>query len=381
MTFGAPPDGGRSMGDRMSEAAKSEAGGKPAKSKRFPAAALESFIARALMSLGYSQKDAADCGRLMVASDLAGFHTHGIFRLSQYVKRIRAGGINIHPDIHILHAAPATAVVDGDNAMGHLVMQYATQVAIDKALEAGCAWVGARNSNHAGAAAAYVAMAADKNLIALYGTNGSANHMAPWGSTDLLLGTNPIAAAIPGFDEPPVVMDIATTVSSFGKVRTAAQRGEDLPVGWMIDADGNPLTDSSRIHEGTLMPIGGHKGYALSLVIGLLAATLSGAQMGVDVEGMGDELYQKTPVNNGHFIIVVDPARFGDPHEFRRKVDGVSRTMRGAKTMPGHEKVRVPGDGRAAKMAEYGETGVPVHDALLASLTKLAGELGIEPLG
>ena len=348
--------------------------------RRFPAETLENFIAGALESLGFSERNAADCGRLMVDSDLAGFHTHGIFRLAQYVKRIRAGGINVSPDIRIVHEAPATAVVDGDNAMGHLVMQYAADVAIRKAKDAGCAWVGARHSNHAGAAATYVAMAAEHDMVALYGTNGSANHMAPWGSTDLLLGTNPIAAAVPGLEEPPVVMDIATTVSSFGKVRTAAQRGEDLPIGWMMDREGKPLTDSSRISEGTLMPIGGHKGYALSLVVGLLAATLSGAQMGVDVEGMGDDVYQSTPVNNGHFMIVVDPARFGDPADFRRRVDGVERTMRAAETLPGFDKVRVPGDGRAAKIADYEANGVPVHAALLKNLAALAEDLGIPPL-
>jgi L-2-hydroxycarboxylate dehydrogenase (NAD+) len=353
---------------------------KPPPPARFPAAQLEDFIARALVSVGLHPEDAADCGRLMVGSDLAGFHTHGIFRLGQYVKRIRAGGINVAPDIRIVEEAPATAVVDGDNAMGHLVVQYATRVAIDKALEAGCAWVGARHSNHAGAAAVYVAMAAERNLVALYGTNGSANHMAPWGSSDLLLGTNPIAAAIPGYEEPPVVMDIATTVSSFGKVRTAAQRGEDLPVGWMMDREGKPLTDTKRIDEGTLMPIGGHKGYALSLVIGLLAATLSGAQMGVDVEGLGDEVYQRTPVNNGHFIVVVDPARFGDADAFRRSVDKVERTMRAAAPMPGVDSVRVPGDGRAASIREHNANGVPVHAALLKNLDTLAGDLGIAPL-
>ena len=348
--------------------------------RRFSAGDLSAFIARALASLGLPAQDAADCGRLMVDSDLAGFHTHGIFRLAQYVKRIRAGGINVTPDITTVTEAPATAVVDGDNAMGHLVVQYAMKLAIDKAAEAGCAWVGARGSNHAGAAATYVAMAAERNMIALYGTNGSANHMAPWGSADLLLGTNPIAAAIPGADGPPVVMDIATTVSSFGKVRTAAQRGDEMPADWMIDREGKPITDSSRIKEAILNPIGGHKGYALSLVVGLLAATLSGGQMGVDVEGMGDDEYQRTPVNNGHFMIVVDPARFGDALDFGRRVDDVAATMRGATPMPGIDSVRVPGDGRAANIADYTANGVPIHAALLKNLDTIAGELGIEKL-
>ena len=348
--------------------------------RRFPAGDLRDFIARALSSVGLPDSDAADCARLMVTSDLAGFSTHGIFRLTQYMKRIRAGGINVTPTITTVTESPATAVVDGDNAMGHLVVQYATRLAIDKAAEAGCAWVGARGSNHAGAAATYVSMAADRGMIALYGTNGSANHMAPWGSADLLLGTNPIAAAIPAAEGPPVVMDIATTVSSFGKVRSAAQRGEDLPGDWMIDREGKPITDSSRIHEGILNPIGGHTGYALSRVVGLLAATLPGGQMGVDVEGMGDAEYQKTPVNNGHFMIVVDPARFGDAADFGHRVDDVAATMRGATSMPGIDNVRVPGDGRAAHIEDYTANGVPMHSALLDSLKDLARELDIEPL-
>ena len=348
--------------------------------QRISAGDLRDFITRALVSLGLPAADAADCGRLMVASDLAGFHTHGIFRLSQYVKRIRAGGINVTPTITTVTEAPATAVVDGDNAMGHLVVEYAMKLAIDKAADAGCAWVGARGSNHAGAAATYVAMAAKRNMIALYGTNGSANHMAPWGSADLLLGTNPIAAAVPAADGPPVVMDIATTVSSFGKVRSAAQRGDDLPADWMIDREGKPITDSSRIKEGILNPIGGHKGYALSLIVGLLAATLSGGKMGVDVEGMGDDAYQSTPVNNGHFMIVVDPARFGDALDFGQRVDDVAATMRAATPMPGVDNVRVPGDGRAAHIEDYTANGVPMHAALLDNLETLAGELGISPL-
>ena len=348
--------------------------------QRFPAAELEGFITRALTSVGMPDQDAADCGRLMVASDLAGFHTHGVFRLSQYIKRIRAGGINVTPTITTVTEAPATALVDGDNGMGHLVVEYTTRLAITKARESGCAWVGARRSNHAGAAATYVSMAADVGLIALYGTNGSANHMAPWGSADLLLGTNPIAAAIPTKRGPPVVMDIATTVSSFGKVRTAAQRGEDLPPDWMFDRDGNAITDSTRIKEGVLNPIGGHKGYALSLVIGLLAAILPGAQMGVDVGGIGDAEYQKTAVNNGHFMIVVDPARFGGALEFAARVDDVADTMRAATPMKNVDEVRVPGDGRAKSISDSTANGVPVHVALLNNLKILAEELNISPL-
>jgi len=347
---------------------------------RYPATILKTFISTALHSLGMPEDDADDCARLMVASDRAGFHTHGIFRLAQYIKRIQAGGINIKPHIKILSEAPATALVDGDNAMGHLVVEFSMNVAIQKAGETGCAWVGVRRSNHAGAAATYVAMAAEKKMIALYGTNGSANHMAPWGSADLLLGTNPIAAAIPTNESAPILMDIATSVSSFGKVRTAAQRGEELPPDWMFGRDGKPIIDSSQFKEGILNPIGGHKGYALSLIIGLLAATLSGGQMGVDVENMGDAEYQKTPVNNGHFMVVVDPSRFGSTSDFENRVEEVAQTMRTATPMPGVENVRVPGDGRAKSISDSEKHGVPVHEALLSNLNKLADELNISRL-
>ena len=347
---------------------------------RFPAAVLETFITAALNSLGIPENDANDCARLMVASDRSGFHTHGIFRLAQYVKRIKAGGINVKPNITIVNEAPATALIDGDNAMGHLVAEFSMNVATQKAGETGCAWVGVRHSNHAGAAATYVAMAADRKMIALYGTNGSANHMAPWGSADLLLGTNPLAAAIPTNDSAPILMDIATSVTSFGKIRTAAQRGEDLPPDWMFGRDGQPIIDSSQFKEGILNPIGGHKGYALSLIIGLLAATLSGAEMGVDVENMGDEEYQKTPVNNGHFMVVVDPSRFGAGSDFGNRVEEVAKTMRAATPMPGVENVRVPGDGRAQSITESEKHGIPVHEALLSDLNKLADELNIKNL-
>ena len=347
---------------------------------RVPYDRLKSYMTSVFKAVGLPDTDAEGVATAMADGDLLGKDSHGCIRVPMYVKRIKGGAINLTPDIRVEKQTAAMALVNGDNAMGHLVVQYAMKLAIDKAADAGCAWVGARGSNHAGAAATYVSMAAEKNLIALYGTNGSANHMAPWGSADLLLGTNPIAAAIPAAEGSPVVMDIATTVSSFGKVRTAAQRGEDLPADWMIDREGNPITDSSRIKEGILNPIGGHKGYALSLVVGLLAATLSGAQMGVDVEGMGDAEYQKTPVNNGHFMIVVDPARFGDALDFGQRVDDVAATMRGATPMPGVDDVRVPGDGRAANIEDYTANGVPMHAALLTSLETLADELGIEKL-
>ena len=199
------------------------------------------------------------------------------------MRRLKAGGNNPRPNIRIVQEKPATALVDGDNGMGHLVMRFATMTAIEKAKKNGVAWVGARMSNHAGPAGLYAMMPLAHDMIGLYFAVGSNNHLPPWGAVENLLGTNPIAIAIPAGEEPPIVLDMAPTVAAFGKVRLKAQRGEEMPVGWMITRDGKPLTDPKRMDEGLLVPIGEYKGYGLSLIVGLLAGVLNRAAFGQEV--------------------------------------------------------------------------------------------------
>jgi len=199
----------------------------------------------------------------MAKADLMGQDGHGVFRLPQYINRIKNGGLNTNPDIKLIEDRTAMALIDGDNGMGHLVMSHATELAMQKATTTGVAWVGARHSNHAGPASLYAMMPAEKDMIGIYVAVGSANHLPPWGGTEMLLSTNPIAIAIPSNNKPPIVLDMATTVAAYGKVKTAAQRGKQMPEGWMIDREGKPLTDPSRASEGFLLPIGGPKGQTL----------------------------------------------------------------------------------------------------------------------
>src|ERR1700744_687411 len=250
---------------------------------RIAAATLAAFIARAFAAAGLPPDDAQTLAGLMVEADLRGRHPPGVIRLPLYVRRIRAGGINAKPDIRVVSDRPSAALVDGDNGMGHLVMRRAAHLAIDKAKTTGIGWVGARMSNHAGPAALYVTMPLRHDMIGLYFAVGSNNHLPPWGGNESLLGTNPMAVAVPAGDEPPIVLDMAPTVAAFGKVRLKAQRGEAMPVGWMIDRQGQPLTDPKRADEGHLLPIGDYKGYGLSLIIGLLAGALNRAALGSDV--------------------------------------------------------------------------------------------------
>src|SRR5665647_166353 len=265
---------------------------------------LSAFIATALQRAGLPASDASKVANLMAEADLQGSDGHGVIRLPQYVKRIRTGGINTRPNIRVITERAAMAVVDGDNGMGHLVMSYAVDLAIDKARSAGVGWVGARASNHAGPASLYVRKPIEQNMIALYFAVGNANHLPPWGGMEMLLSTNPIAVGLPAGREPAVVLDMATTVAAYGKVKAKAKRGEQMPEGWMIDRQGKPLTDPKRAEEGFLVPIGGHKGYGLALIVGLLAGTLNGAAMGRDVVDFNHD--HVTPTNTGQSVLVID---------------------------------------------------------------------------
>tara|TARA_B110000116_G_C16780701_1_gene558144 strand:- start:1036 stop:2088 length:1053 start_codon:yes stop_codon:yes gene_type:complete len=340
---------------------------------------LESFIRRCFMAVGLPESDAETVAMLMAEADVNGSDGHGVFRLSQYIERIQNDGINLQSNIHIAEDKGAMALVDGDNAVGHLVMHYATELAMNRASEHGVSWIGVRHSNHAGPAALYAKMPLKKDMIGIYVAVGSANHLPPWGGTEMLLSTNPIAVAIPANEEPPIVLDMATTVAAYGKVKTAAQRGESIPEGWMIDKLGNPLTDPSRASEGFLLPIGGPKGYGLSLVFGLLAGTLNGAAFGKNVIDFNSDSTSFT--NTGQFIIALSVESFSDVSLFKRNVDEVIRSMQASPKLPGFDKVRVPGERSLEIRRQREQSGIPIPDALCEALSRLASSLKTEPLG
>src|SRR5689334_6585786 len=287
---------------------------------------LRRFIAAAYAAAGVPAEDADTAAGLMLESDLAGADGHGVFRLPQYIRRIKAGGMAVRPTITVHHGGAAAAVVDGGNGLGALVMKRAAETAIEKAREAGVAWVGVRNGNHAGAASVYARMMLPHDMIGLYLAVGNANHLPPWGGVDMLLSTNPIAIAVPAMHEPPIVLDMATTVAAYGKVKTKAQRGETMPEGWMIDRTGKPLTDPTRADDGFLLPIGGYKGYGLALVFGLLAGTLNGAANGPDTIDFNKD--DRTPTNTGQAIVAISLDAFGDVTAFKRRVDALIRALR-----------------------------------------------------
>ncbi len=339
---------------------------------------LFNFIRSAFIAKGFSDRDADITADLMVQADISGQDGHGIFRLPQYIKRLQEGGMNPNPKFRILKQRTATALIDGDNGIGHLVMRHAADIAIEKAKKNGVAWVGARMSNHAGPASLYTRYVLNKNMVGIYVAVGSANHMPPWGGTDLLLSTNPISVAIPSGANPPIILDMATTVAAYGKVKTLIQSGGEMPEGWMIDKQGNPITDPTQSKDGFLLPIGGPKGYGLALIFGILAGTLNNAAFGKDVVDFNAD--NKTVTNTGHFIIALDIEAFMDLVEFKSQIDIIWKEIKSSKKLPNTLEIRLPGENLARTIKERKALGIKIPTPLFTKLTQLADELSIPSL-
>jgi LDH2 family malate/lactate/ureidoglycolate dehydrogenase len=336
---------------------------------------LENLIRSVLGAYGVQPDHARICATRMIAADLRGMHGHGIFRLPGYCRRLEEGGYNLQPNIQIKRETPVSAIVDGDNGLGQVVVTRAVELAICKAQESGLAWIGIRCSNHAGAGGVYAAMTLPHDMISMYMAIGNANHMPPWGGVDLLLSTNPIAFAIPTGEEPPIVLDIATTVASYGKVKVAAQKGQTLPVGWMVDRRGQPLTDPQRVKEGFLLPIGGHKGYGLNFIIGALAGVLNTAAFGSAVIDFNKDF--KSPTNSGQVFFAMRPDLFRDLDEFKAEMDLRIREIRNSTPMAGAEPIRLPGEMAQRREQQMRKEGVPVAPPVLAQVREIARKLNL----
>ncbi len=344
---------------------------------RFTFDRLVGFTASILEAQGVEPAHAETCARRMVEADRRGRTGHGLIRLAAYSTRIRAGGYNLAPDIRTLHETPVSALVDGDNGLGQVVMTRAAELAIDKAATSGIGWVGTTNSNHAGAAGIYPAMALDHGLGAFYFAVANGNGMPPWGGIERLLGTNPIAFAMPAGHEVPFELDIATTVASHGTIKVTAQAGEPMPEGWVVDADGNPITDPNRADEGFLMPIGGYKGAGLNIMIGLLAGVMTGSAFGRDVVTFRTD--HTTPTNTGQAMIAFRPDLFSPLEDYRNRVDAKLTELRTSRTLSG-DPVRLPGERSRSLALASDQQGIEVPPALRATLADLAAELGVAPL-
>jgi L-2-hydroxycarboxylate dehydrogenase (NAD+) len=354
----------------------------------YPADVLHEFSERVLAAAGVPPDDAALAADVLLAADLRGIDSHGVARLRGYFDAVRSGRINATPEMRVVRETLTTATVDADNGLGLVVGPRANEMAMDKAVDAGSGWVAVRNTNHFGIAGYYALQAVERDLLGWAMTNSSAL-VAPLFGTARMLGTNPLAIAFPGDEEPPIVVDLATSAVAFGKIEIARRRQQRLPEGWAIDASGSPATDPQAVYDGgALLPLGstrelgGHKGYALAMMVDVLSGVLSGANWGPFAPAFAIE---QTPpgsvgVGIGHFFGALRIDGFIEPDEFRRQVDHMVRTFRASPAAPGTGGPLVPGDPERQAAEERRIGGIPLLPPVAAELEALAVETGV-PLG
>jgi ureidoglycolate dehydrogenase (NAD+) len=328
---------------------------------------LTAFAAACLQRLGLESADAELVAETLVAANLRGVDSHGVVRLPHYATRLRNGTVKPRPNITARRTAASAALVEGDAGMGQLVAVRAMQEAISLARETGVGAVTARNSSHCGACAYFVEMAVKEKMIGVALTHTD-SIMVPPGMKRIFLGSNPIAFGAPGAREP-VIIDMSTTHVAWGKVLVARQEGRPIPPDWGVDKDGKPSTDPQQVVG--LAPTGGHKGYALAMMIEILCAQLAGVPFGRHVTKMYGELDK--PRNLGHFMLALDVARFADRKEFG---DGIVRFLDEIRG----EGALAPGDPERRSAEQRQREGIALGDATAAELNALAAELGVAGL-
>lgn len=348
---------------------------------------LLAFTHAILLKIGCSEKDARIAADVLLSADLRGVDSHGVARLSGYVRLWEAGRINPRPQIRITYETPSTAVVDGDGGLGLVVAPFAMQVAIDKSKAAGTGWVSVKNSNHYGIAGIHAMQALRHDMIGISLTNASPL-VSPTFSSERLLGTNPIAVAIPAQNQPPFVADMATTTAANGKLEILQRKEEEAPLGWIQDKDGYPTTSPLAVkHGGALLPLGGdrehgsHKGYALGAIVDIFSAVLSGANYGPWVPPFVAFLQpDPNPVGEGlgHFFGAMRVDAFRPADEFKDNMDTWISRFRASKTTKSHDKVLVPGDPERELESERREQGIPLVKAVEEDLRELGVKFGVE---
>lgn len=345
--------------------------------QRLPASRLQGFAQRVLEVVGVPDEEAALFADLLVEADCRGVHSHGMMRLPAYVARIQGGAMAAKTVLRVVSEGPGTLLLDGGNGPGHIACARAMDLAVAKAREAGVAVVAIQNSNHNGTQAAFAMRALPADMIGLCATLGG-NVMAPWGGVTPLLGNNPFGLAAPTAEEPPFVLDMACSVAARGWIILAQKRGEPIPTGWAIDVRGNPTENPTAALAGTVLPIGGHKGYGLSMAVAILTGVLTGAAVGA-AGFLGRDLKEGTnrPQGCGHLLAALDVARFTPVPDFKARMDQFIRDMRNSERAPGVERISVPGEIEHRYAEESARLDVPVEEVVLKDLEALSRRLGI----
>jgi L-2-hydroxycarboxylate dehydrogenase (NAD+) len=347
---------------------------------------LVTFTKNVFLSIGCNEADATIATKVLLSADLRGIDSHGVARLSGYVRLWEAKRINATPKIKVIHETPSTAVVDGDSGLGLVVAPFAMQIAIGKATNVGSGWVSVQNSNHFGIAGYHAMMALQYDMIGMAMTNASAL-VAPTFSTERMLGTNPIAVAVPSGNEPPFVADMATTTAANGKLEILQRKNLEAPLGWIQDAEGEATTDAHALkNKGALLPLGSdkehgsHKGYALGSIVDIFSAVLSGANYGPWVPPF--PAYVPMPENQpgkglGHFFGAMRIDAFRKADDFKKDMDQWIQRFRSAKTIEGYDQVLIPGDPERLFEIQRMRDGIPLLETVAEDLAKVGQKFNL----
>jgi len=353
----------------------------------YTVAYLNDFTRDVFIKMGCSYEDATGIAEVFIAAELRGLPSHGMIRIKDYYQLWKADRINVKPVIKIIHESPSTAVIDGDGAVGMVAATRSMEIAIEKAAKAGTGWVSTCNSNHYGIAGFYAMMALRHDMIGISMTNANPL-VAPTFSVSPMLGTNPIAVAIPAGKQPPFVADFATTPIARGKLAVAEKKGEKVPLGFVQDDTGTPSDDPAILKSGgSMLTLGGdyihgsHKGFCLSSIVDIFSAVFSGANFGPFVPpsvAYLPLLDTKVGEGTGHFFGAMRIDAFQPAQEFKNRMDKWITTFRNAKPSKGHDRVIIPGDPEREKENKIREEGICILPAIAKEMKEIAGELGVE---
>lgn len=339
------------------------------------------FTEKIFKAIGCSTRDARLAADVLINADLRGVDSHGVARLAGYVRLFDHGRLNPKPEIRIIHQTPSTAVIDGDKGLGLVVAPFAMKIAMKKAQRAGSGWISVQNSNHFGIAGYHAMLASDQDMIGWAMTN-AAPLVVPTFSTEKLLGTNPIALAVPAGTQPAFVADFATTAVAYGKMEILQRKGLDAPLGWVQDEKGQPTANANAVKEGGgLLPLGGdrehgsHKGYGLGAIVDILSGVLSGANFGPWVPpfataGFHGVAAEQVGKGTGHFLGAMRIDGFRPKEDFKKSMDVWISRFRSATHIDG-EKVQIPGDQERNFMTERLANGIPLNEKVVESLEEL----------
>lgn len=335
--------------------------------------ALNVFCTRVFEKFGVPGEDAGIAADALVAANLRGVDTHGVMRMTFYTAKLREGFISPKVDLHPLSEMPATALIDGRNGIGQVVAYRAMETAIRKARTSGVSYVAVRNSNHFGTCAHYAMMALSQEMIGIVATNGQA-HLAPTGGAEKLLGNNPWSIAVPAGNRLPVVLDMANSVAAMGKVRMAIKEGKAIPGDWALNKEGEPTTNPQEALHGILLPVGGYKGYGITLMMDLLTGVLANSAFGPRVRGT-DTVSDIAGV--GHAFMAVNIAAFDEVAAFKARMDGYIDEIKGVRKAKGASTIYLPGEIEFMKERERRQKGIPLPPKVVEDLLAIGKVAGV----